>query len=65
MEKTALFDGIKFQRSPRRGLVRDLLVVTQELGGLQSEIFMAKNFYSMGDCKPINLLQINTEPGTN
>lgn len=55
MEKTALFDGIKFQRSPRTGLVRGLLVVTQELGSLQLENLMAKNSYSMGGCKPSNL----------
>lgn len=55
MEKTELFDGIKSQRSPRRGLVREPLV-----GRLQLEIFTAKKPYSMGGCKH-NLSQINTE----
>ena len=51
LEKAALFDGIKSQRSPRRGLVREPLVVSQEVGRLQLEIFTAKNLYSMGGCK--------------
>lgn len=38
-------------RDPQGGLVREPLVVSQEVGRLQLEIFTAKNLYSMGSCK--------------
>lgn len=64
MEKTELFDGIKSQRSPRRVLVREPLVVTQELADSSWKISWLK-ILTQWEAVSTAICSRSTEQGAN